>query len=235
MNWNMVRKFYEPDGNQGGDASGTGASGSNAQTTGGDANGANGTGTEGTGTAGTGTNGSQQQAGATGKTFTQEEMSAVAATEKQQGKSSVYKMFGVKDDKEAKAQAEAFKKWQDEQKTADQKKLDAEKAATDAEQRALAAENKLTCITAGVNKDSLDDALAIAILKVTEAKDLTAVLTEMKAQPKYKGFFEESTGSKGTGNPANHPGSGVGGNDNIGKRLAEKAVGSQPKKSSYFE
>lgn len=108
------------------------------------------------------------------------------------------------------------------------------KNALAAENRAEMAENKLSCVTAGVNKDSLDDALAIALLKVTDGKDLNAVLTEMKSQAKYKGFFEESTGLKGTGNPANHAGAGSGNKDNIGKRLAEKAVSTQAKKSSYF-
>lgn len=201
----------------------SGAGDAGAQTTGaGSASGA----TNGTGT--------QNQTGTGEKTFTQADLTATATREKNQGKNSVFKLFGVADEKEARAKAELFKKWDDEQKTIDQKRAEAEKVAASNEARAQMAENKLACVEAGVNKDSLDDALAIAVLKVTDGKDLAAVLAEMKAQPKYKGFFDEGVGSRGTGNPANHAGSGLGGKDNIGKRLAEKAASTQPKKSSYF-
>lgn len=105
-----------------GDASGAenaSVNGAGAQTTGAESGSASGVETNATGT--------QNQSNATEKTFTQAELSATAAREKAQGRASVFKMFGVADEKEAKAQTEIFKKWQDEQKTADQKKADAEK------------------------------------------------------------------------------------------------------------
>ena len=48
--------------------------------------------------------------------------------------------------------------------------------------RAAAAEAKLACVTAGVQKDSIDDVLAIAAAKVTDDKNLDAVLEEMKKE-----------------------------------------------------
>ena len=175
-------------------------------------------------------------AGKTGenKTFTQAELSAVAANEKKQGKQSIMNLFGVKDEKEAKAQAEAFKKWQESQKDLETKLKDSQTSLNEANTKAAAAENKLTLMMAGVNKDSIDDALAIAALKVTDDKDLNAVIEEMKKEPKYKGFFI-TVGSSGTGNPDGHQGTGAGGaGENIGERLGKLAVAGVPKKSNFF-
>jgi len=171
--------------------------------------------------------------GETGKTFTQAELSAVAATEKKQGKQSILNLFGMKSEKEAKEQAEAFKKWQESQKDTEQKLKDSQTAQAEAVAKATAAENKLALMMAGVNKDSLDDALAIAAMKVTDDKDLAAVLEEMKKEPKYKGFFGTS-GSSGTGSPAGHQGTGVGGTENLGERLGKK-FSTAPKKSNFFK
>lgn len=189
-------------------------------------------------------NGNQNQSnsgngnGETGeKTFTQAELSAVAATEKKQGKQSILNLFGVKSEKDAKEQAEAFKKWQESQKDTEQKLKDSESNLAEANAKAAAAESKLACVMAGVNKDSIDDALAVASLKVTENKDLSAVLEEMKKEPKYSGFFStSSSSSNGTGTPDGHSG-GAGGNgsvENIGARLG-KARNQEQKKSNFFK
>ena len=193
-----------------------------------------GTGAEGTGS---GDEGNQDLGGEgtkTGETFTQEQVNAIAAREKAQGRNAMMKLFGVKDEKAAKEQAEAFKKWQESQKDNEQKLKDAKASASEAEKRALAAEAKCACMSAGVQKESIDDALAIASLKVTDDKDLNAVLEEMKKEPRYKGFFGTATGSSGTGTPDGHGGTGKGGTgDNIGARLG-KSQSAAPKKSNFF-
>lgn len=174
-----------------------------------------------------------------GKTFTQEDVNAIGAREKNQGKNSILKLFGCTDEKTAKAEAEEFKKWKESQMTEDQKRTEAENALKDTaaanEKRALAAENKLTALTAGVTKESLDDALAIALLKVTEEKNLEAVLTEMKKEPRYSGFFgSNSDSSGGTGSSANHN-RGSQGTNNIGERLGKQRLNNNPQKSSFFK
>ena len=169
-----------------------------------------------------------------GKTFTQAELSAVAATEKKQGKQSILNLFGVKSEKEAKEQAAAFKQWQESQKDTEQKLKDSQEATSEAEKRAATAEAKLACVTAGVQKDSIDDVLAIAATKVTDDKNLDAVLEEMKKDTKYKGFFTTGTGSAGTGSSADHKGgAGTGGvGENYGARLAKSK--SAKVKSAFF-
>lgn len=181
--------------------------------------------------------------GSKGKTFTQEEMTANATKEKKQGRRAAFREMGFKSEKEAKDQLEAFRQWQQSQLTPEQKQqaeLDQAKGdKTEAEKRAEAAENKLAAIEAGVKKDAVDDAVAIAMLKVTEDKSLDDVLAEMKTQSKYKSFFEDSdsdddSGEKGgTGSGVKHK-SNPNNKNGIGKRLAEQQNNLGTKKSSFF-
>ena len=179
------------------------------------------------------------------KKFTQAEMTATAAKEKKQGRAAAFREMGFKSEKEAKAQLEAFRKYQESQLTPEQKTAAQIKQAnddkSDAEKRAEAAENKLAAIQAGVKKDAVDDAVAIAMMKVEDGKSLEDVLGEMKTQPRYKGFFdgsdeEDDNGGKGgTGTSVRHKSSKKD-EDGIGKRLGQAQVNGNAatKKSSFF-
>ena len=179
------------------------------------------------------------------KKFTQAEMTATAAKEKKQGRAAAFREMGFKSEKEAKAQLEAFRKYQESQLTPEQKTAaqiqQANDDKSDAEKRAEAAENKLAAIQAGVKKDAVDDAVAIAMMKVEDGKSLEDVLGEMKTQPRYKGFFDGSDdeddkgGKSGTGTSVRHKSSKKD-EDGIGKRLgqAQANVNAVAKKSSFF-
>lgn len=179
------------------------------------------------------------------KKFTQAEMTATAAKEKKQGRAAAFREMGFKSEKEAKAQLEAFRKYQESQLTPEQKTAAQIKQAnddkSDAEKRAEAAENKLAAIQAGVKKDAVDDAVAIAMMKVEDGKSLEDVLGEMKTQPRYKGFFDGSDdeddkgGKGGTGTSVRHKSSKKD-EDGIGKRLgkAQANGNAAAKKSSFF-
>ena len=179
------------------------------------------------------------------KKFTQAEMTATAAKEKKQGRAAAFREMGFKSEKEAKAQLEAFRKYQESQLTPEQKTAAQIQQANDdkseAEKRAEAAENKLAAIQAGVKKDAVDDAVAIAMMKVEDGKSLEDVLGEMKTQPRYKGFFdgsddEDDNGGKGgTGTSVRHKSSKKD-EDGIGKRLGQAQVNGNAaaKKSSFF-
>lgn len=172
------------------------------------------------------------------KTFTQEEVNKIGATEKNQGKNSIMKLFGVANEEEAKTEAEAYKKWKESQLTEEQKRAEVEKAlkksANESEKRAKAAENKLAALQAGVNNDSLDDALAIALLKVTDDKPLDSILAEMKKEARYSGFFGASPSSGGTGSSTDHSRGGSG-TENIGARLAKNKAKSAVTESKFFK
>lgn len=189
---------------------------------------------------GTGNNtGDQNQQNTGAKTFTQDEVNAIGTREKNQGKNSILKMFGCADEKTAKAEAEEFKKWKESQKTEEQKKDEAAQqlkdSAAESEKRAIAAENKLSALTAGVSADSIDDALAIALLKVTDDKPLDKVFEEMKKEPRYAGFFGASQSSNGgTGSSAGHNKGNQQGTENIGARLAKSKVANAATKSNFF-
>ena len=179
------------------------------------------------------------------KKFTQAEMTATAAKEKKQGRAAAFREMGFKSEKEAKAQLEAFRKYQESQLTPEQKTAAQIKQAnddkSDAEKRAEAAENKLAAIQAGVKKDAVDDAVAIAMMKVEDGKSLEDVLGEMKTQPRYKGFFDGSddeddkSGKGGTGTSVRHKSSKKD-EDGIGKRLGQAQANGNAaaKKSSFF-
>lgn len=179
------------------------------------------------------------------KKFTQADMTATAAKEKKQGRAAAFREMGFKSEKEAKAQLEAFRKYQESQLTPEQKTAaqiqQANDDKSDAEKRAEAAENKLAAIQAGVKKDAVDDAVAIAMMKVEDGKSLEDVLGEMKTQPRYKGFFDGSDddddkgGKGGTGTSVRHKSSKKD-EDGIGKRLGQAQVNgnAMTKKSSFF-
>lgn len=176
------------------------------------------------------------------KKFTQADMSATAAREKKQGRRSAFKEMGFKSEKDAKEQMSAFRKWQESQMTPEQKTAAEIKQAnddkSDAEKRAEAAENKLAAIQAGVKRDAVDDAVAIAMMKVTEEKTLEDVLNEMKTQPRYKGFFDgleddnNDDEKGGTGSGTKHKSTSE--TDGIGKRLAQAQVNGSTTKSNFF-
>ena len=179
------------------------------------------------------------------KKFTQADMTATAAKEKKQGRAAAFREMGFKSEKEAKAQLEAFRKYQESQLTPEQKTAaqiqQANDDKSDAEKRAEAAENKLAAIQAGVKKDAVDDAVAIAMMKVEDGKSLEDVLGEMKTQPRYKGFFDGSDdeddkgGKGGTGTSVRHKSSKKD-EDGIGKRLGQAQINGNgtTKKSSFF-
>ena len=179
------------------------------------------------------------------KKFTQADMTATAAKEKKQGRAAAFREMGFKSEKEAKAQLEAFRKYQESQLTPEQKTAaqiqQANDDKSDAEKRAEAAENKLAAIQAGVKKDAVDDAVAIAMMKVEDGKSLEDVLGEMKTQPRYKGFFDGSEdddgkgGKGGTGTSVRQKSSKKD-EDGIGKRLGQAQANGNAaaKKSSFF-
>ena len=106
-----------------------------------------------------------------------------------------------------------------------------------AQERADKAEAKLACINANVNKESVDDVLAIARMKVTDAKDLETVLTEMSKEERYEKFFGESDSDsdEGTGsNPGHLKDKDAKKKGSFGARLASSTAKNSEMKSSYF-
>lgn len=185
-------------------------------------------------------------------TMTQAELSAKMAQEKKQGRLSILKGLGIDTDdaKTNKQIMEKFKKWSDGQKS--ELELAKEKAgkAEAAIKRAEMAERKLQVIADGIKATYVEDFLTIASSKVTEEKDFSDVMEEMKKDKKYKSFFsgtiidddddnndddddDDNPGSKGTGN-ASKGKKRKEKNSKYGTRLAEMSKNPNASKSSYF-
>lgn len=196
-----------------------------------------GTGGEGGDEGGTGTE--NQDPGTSGaKSFTQEEVNRMMASEKRSARSALLKELGyeVKDGKYADT-VTTIKAILDTGKTQQQKdqeaKTAAEQALTEERSRVSRLQARVDIMAAGVKPAFVDDAIAMLLPQVTEEKTLSKLLEEYKT--KYPAWFSDSSnGSKGTGNP-NNPPKPNGGKDTgeFGKRLAQS---NKPQnKSSYFK
>lgn len=171
------------------------------------------------------------------KKFTQKEVSAMMAKEKKEGRAAAIKALGFKSEDEAKKAVSLLNALLDSQKSEEEKNKDAGNKAqeekSEAEKRANLAESKLTCLMAGVGKDSIDDVMAIALPKVTDDKDLSKVIEEMKKEKRYASFFGGDSGDKGTGGVPGHSGKKDETKGSFGRELA-KSTQKSSKKSSYF-
>ena len=183
-----------------------------------------------------------------GKTFTQDQVTKMMTKEKNQGRNAAYKEMGI-DPKDTKMVA-MFKAFVESQKTDEQKA--AEKQSEDqtklneANQRALIAEAKAEAMMLGVKTQYVDDAVTLAMAKMSEDSDLKTIIGEFKT--KYPIWFGESgddkkeeekdnkgkTGQKGTGSSVkSEKGKSNEDNKSLGARLAAQRK-TNNKKSSYW-
>lgn len=198
-------------------------------------------------------NAGQQQQQQQGKTFTQEEVNAMMAKEKNQGRRSVYSELGFKNEKDAKSAITNYQKFLKSQKS--EEELAAENlkneqtAKSEAEERASKAEAKVQALISGVKPDCLDDVITIAMSKKTDGVEFNAVLKEIKT--KYPTLFTDSKdgkdedgngdgkdgkkpGEKGTGgNVKNNAGKKDDGKLSLGARLAAQRKGVESKKTFF--
>lgn len=141
-----------------------------------------------------------------GKTFTQEEVNSMMRKEKESAKKALLRELGVEDAKTAKEGLAKYREILDKDKTAAEKAGEdlaaANKAKQDAEERAILAEAKVEVLSVGCKPECVDDVIVLALKKVSDDKDLKAVVKEMKKDSKYSSFFGESdsgSGDHGTG------------------------------------
>lgn len=183
--------------------------------------------------------------GSTEKTFTQKQVSSMMAKEKRQGRDAAFKEMGI--DPNDSKMVNMFKAFIQSQKT-DEQKANEEAAAqaakiAEAEHRAMVAEAKAEAMQLGVLPQYADDAVILALSKMSDDTDLKSIIGELKT--KYPVWFDASnagadgknaTGQKGTGASVNNS-SDKGGKENkgMGARLAaqRKAANGANKKSFW--
>lgn len=171
------------------------------------------------------------------KTFTQAEINVMMSKEKKQARTALLKELGLEGDStDIKTLISTFKTDQDSKKTDLQKKDDEiKRLGTEKEEgnkKTSYLEAKFAAIEAGANTEYVEDVLAIALSKVTETKDLKAVLEEMKK--KYTTFFTAGDNKRnGTGNSLNDKNKSDGKVEGLGERLGKKNA--TVTKSTYFK
>lgn len=182
----------------------------------------------------------------TGKTFTQDQVTKMMTKEKNQGRAAALNELGI-DPKDTKMVA-MVKAMIDSQKTDDEKNAEkqSEEAAkiAEANQRALIAEAKAEAMQLGVKTQFVEDAVTLALAKMTEDADLKTLIGELKT--KYPVWFGESdesddkadkkskAGQKGTGSSVkSNKGKKEDEDKGLGARLAAQRK-SNTAKSSYW-
>lgn len=125
------------------------------------------------------------------KTFTQDDVNAIAAKEAKKAQEKLLKQLGVKDVKSAKDGLDQFKKHMDSQKSDADKALEKaqllEATNTELLTKAQTLEAQNAALKADVNPDSLDDVIVLAKNLVTE--DVTiddAIKTVLEKYPNFK-------------------------------------------------
>lgn len=190
-------------------------------------------------------NGGDKGTGA--KTFTQEQVTKMMTKEKNQGRAAALKELGI-DPKDKKAIA-TVKALIDSQKTDEQrqaeKDAEAQSKQAEAEQRALIAEAKAEAMMIGIKSQYVEDAVTLALGKMTEDADLKTILGEFKT--KYPIWFDnggdeddnkdggKKTGQKGTGSSIKNGDKGKKGDEQkgLGARLAAQRKSGAAKKSYW--
>lgn len=177
-----------------------------------------------------------------GKTFTQEQLTKIAAAEKKQGRLAAFKELGL-DPKDPKAIA-MVKSLIESQKTPEQKELEKKNQENseleEANRKVLIAESKAEALQLGIKPQYVEDAVTLALAKHTEGADVKTLIGEFKT--KYPIWFNESeddedkkgkAGQKGTGSSLSNQQKGKGKETSLGERLAAQRK-SNNVKSSYW-
>ena len=177
------------------------------------------------------------------KSFTQEQVNKMIASEKKQSKTAALKELGIDpNDTKMVAMMKAFIESQktDEQKEVETQLAEAAKLA-EANQRVLIAEAKAEAMQLGAKTQYVEDIVTLISAKMTDNADIRTLITELKT--KYSNWFgvededdKSKTGQRGTGSSINSN-SGKGNKSNedkgLGARLAAQRKAST-KKTSFW-
>lgn len=171
------------------------------------------------------------------KTFTQTEVNAMMAKEKEQGRKSILKELGVEDIKNAKQGLEDYKKYLESQKTDLEKAQDAareaEKSRKALEAEMIVSNQKFAALAAGCPAEKVDDVCVLARTRMSDTVTFEQALEQVKQG--YPDLFnsQQSSQNKGTGSNANPQNKGSAQNNgNFGQRLA--SLHKADTKNPYF-
>ena len=124
------------------------------------------------------------------KKFTQSQLNKMMTKEKGQGRAAVLKEFGI-DPKDTKM-VNMVKAMINGQKSDVEKAAEVSKKEEELEKKAMMSETKVEVLMFGVKAEFVEDAVALALMKVTDGNDLASVLETFKT--KYPVWFNDETG-----------------------------------------
>ena len=159
------------------------------------------------------------------RTFTQEEVNTLMATEKHSARRALLKELGfeLSSGEDYKGVLAGIKQTLESTKTEQQRdkeakdRAEAEKAA--AEANALRLQTQVDVLMAGVKSEYVDDVIALVMSRVNDDNPVGKVLEEIKT--KYPVFFGLGNNPQGTGSPTNLATGSNNGASGLGKRLAQ--------------
>lgn len=160
------------------------------------------------------------------KTFTQSEVNALMAKEKDQGRKAILKELGVEDVKNAKNALDKYKEYLESQKSDLQKAQDAA-AETEKNRKLLEDEltktnQKMAVLMAGCPSEKVDDVVVLAQTRMNDKTTFEQAI-ELVKQGYPDMFNQQAQNNKGTGSNANPQNKGTAQNNGgIGQRLATK-------------
>ncbi|MEC1552545.1 hypothetical protein P9D28_08910 [Bacillus haynesii] len=130
------------------------------------------------------------------KTFTQEDVSSIAAKEAKKAQEKLLKQLGVSDFKSAKEGLQKLQEIEDSKKTEAQKQAERLQEYETQSQK-LASENEslkaqMAAITAGVQSDAVQDVVTLAKPLVSDEVDMNAAIAKvLEKYPHFKGGASE--------------------------------------------
>lgn len=129
------------------------------------------------------------------KTFTQDDVSAIASKEAKKERERILKSLGIEDVDNAKDGMKAFKEWQESQKTEAQKQADQlealQKTNLSAEQEKAQLRAEVSALKNKVKPESVADVIVLANNLVTEDVDIDAAMKSViEKYPHFKDVVE---------------------------------------------
>lgn len=180
----------------------------------------------------------EKETGTQEKTFTQADVNRMMAAEKESGRKSILKELGITDITTAKEGLQKYQEYLESQKTELQKAQDSQaKLQSDyatAVQEATRMKYCMSAMKLGANPDSVEELVTLANSKVTEEKSFETVVSEMKNNSIYAGFFKAVSTGTGQGGLKSNPAKDKD-TPSLAKSLAEKSTAYKSQKSSYFK
>lgn len=173
------------------------------------------------------------------KVFTQADVNRMMAAEKESGRKSILKELGITDVASAKEGLQKYQEYLEAQKSEVQKIQETNTQLQEKYNQSLQeishTKNCMQAMKLGVNPDSVEELVILASSKVNDNKDFETVVSEMKNNSVYAGFFKTASVGTGQGGLKSNPAQTEQSTPSFAESLAKKSLSYKEQKSNYFK